>query len=196
MSIIYITMIVALSAMGVGYAAWSDGLSMNVGITTGFIDPQIYLENSGNGGLDYELLNDNMTLYISGQVSQNIKDVVSIEIKDTGSIPTILNSVDELNTTDIVNLQEQNKSGYNRLYSMNKDQVENFELSINTKQINDDNTTEERSVYYIQAETDDIQSKIDKIQQEIHDIQDEIHRLSELKENHNFKYNLKFQQGL
>lgn len=38
MSVIYISIIVSLGAMGVGYAAWGEGLKIGMNITTGHLD--------------------------------------------------------------------------------------------------------------------------------------------------------------
>lgn len=202
MSILYITMIIALSFMGVGYAAWSSGLTINMGITTGNIAQKINIDQSEYSGLEYELLNNNMTLYISGEVYEDFNKDLLIEIQDKGSIPSNLNNIDELSKSDVVKLAEQNKSNHYSLLSLDTDKIETFQLNINTSK-NDVDIIEFRSNSLIydglsdsQDEISHLQNEIDKTKEEINNIQMEIERLRDLKEKHNFKYNLNFKQGL
>ena len=204
MSIMYVTMIIALSAMGIGYATWSSGLSINVGITTGNTKRSFNMENLEYSQLNYRLSDDDMTLYITGEVNQNSNMDMPIEIKDTGSIPTILNNVDELSTTDIVNFGEQGNIRYNSrsLLAQDTDGVETFNININAIE-NDENIIESSINYYDLADVNyehdeiaEIQNEIDRTKEEISNIQNEIKRLKDLREKHNFKYNLNFKQGL
>lgn len=193
MSIIYITMIIAVSAMGVGYAAWNDGLSMNVGITTGYIAPQIYIDQSEYEEFDYKLSNGNMTLYIERGVEQNSSEGISIKIEDNGSIPTKL--IDGINSdpsnVSFVTLVNQGEGV--------------FTLNINPLSDTDNNNIIEQNVATsnVQAETYDVQDEVSNIQNEIYqisskisEIKSEINRLSDFRGEYYFKYNLRYEQGL
>lgn len=204
MSTIYIIMIIALSAMGVGYAAWSSGLIMNVGITTGNTKRSFNMKNLECSQLNYRLSDDDMTLYITGEINQNSNLDIPIEIKDTGSIPTILNNVDEVNTTDIVNFGELPNIKYNSrsLLSQDTDGVETFNINIKAIE-NDENIIEASINYYdlvdVNYEHDEIaeiQNEIDRTKEEINNMKNEIDTLKDLREKHNFKYNLNFKQEL
>lgn len=89
MSIICITAIVGLSAMGVGYGYWNDNLNIGVGISTGYLKPEFDVDESeliGNIGLSLE----GNTLNISGNVSEGTDGVIRIKINNNSSIPVVL----------------------------------------------------------------------------------------------------------
>lgn len=102
MSIMCITAIVGLSAMGVGYGYWTDSLNIGVSVSTGFLKPEFDREKSELvEGLSLSLLNEN-TLDISGNVFEGTNGTIKIRINNNSSIPIMIDKevIEVIGTTD------------------------------------------------------------------------------------------------
>lgn len=98
MSIMCITAIVGLSAMGVGYGYWNDSLNIGVSVSTGNTDPQINLKSfeiiQEDGQLLLSLSEDKRTLSIEGWAYPSFNESIGIDVIDIGSVPVVLDGID------------------------------------------------------------------------------------------------------
>lgn len=196
--IIYITAIISLSLMGVGYGMWTDGLNINVNLTTGNIRPNAQVKSTGYGDLNIDVSEDGQNILLSGEVYPSFNEDITIKILDNGTVPVILDSI-KAETSEIAELSQQKKARYGLLSSMIKDDViEIFNLSISPPESENENVMMRSATYSLQAiteEEDEIQSEINQLEREIEELEAEIERLN-VTEHHEFKYTLNFIQGL
>lgn len=197
MSAIYLAAIVSLSLVGVGYGHWSNGLNLDINLTTGNIDPQAHVADYSS--LSISSSEDGRTIEISGDMYPGTYEDLGIKILDKGSIPVILEDISTSNSSEIVDFNHQSRmrSG---LFSLSEDEVvEEFRLSIAPATVDyNDNILMESYSYTIEEsleEDDEIQRKINAIYEEIKQLENEIDRLNVI-ENHNFEYELLFIQGI
>lgn len=138
-TILYISLILSLSLMGVGYAAWNDTLTINTTITTGdvFVDVntqkgRIFVDNGKY--LDIDVVDNEIG--ITGVVYPGFSDSLDIDILDKGSVPVMLKSVEGSNDEDVASLNNTNKYHGLRTFSafgpkLGQDEVrESFNLNI------------------------------------------------------------------
>ncbi len=196
--IIYITAIISLSLMGVGYGMWTDGLNINVNLTTGNIRPNAQVKSTGYGDLNIDVSEDGQNILLSGEVYPSFNEDITIKILDNGTVPVILDSI-KAETSEIAELSQQKKARYGLFSSMIKDDViEIFNLSISPPESENENVMMRSATYSLQAiteEEDEIQSEINQLEREIEELEAEIERLN-VTEHHEFKYTLNFIQGL
>lgn len=198
MSVIYITAIVSLSMMGVGYGYWSDSLSLGVSVSTGDTKVRTDVENN-HDCLNLTLLEDGSTLHLTGTVFQGSYSNIPIKFLDEGSVPLRLDSIDVVNTSEIVDLDRQDGSRYILSSFIEENELETFQLSIApVMDYNESLIMQSFTTFSIQEdfqEDDEIQGKINAIYEEINDIQNEIDRLNII-ETHSFEYDIQFIQGI
>ncbi len=89
MSVIYITSIVSLSLMGLGYGMWNDDLNLNVSTTTGKLNARFNPSSSYIDGLYLSVSNEGKILEITGEVYPGFNQETSVEIINNGTIPFI-----------------------------------------------------------------------------------------------------------
>lgn len=170
--IIFISLIVSMSVIGIGYASWNDGTKLELTMKTGFIRPVFDLVNSeetfDDGDLSFSLSNDKRTLTISGKVYKSFNKDLTIRIVDEGSIPSVFNSLDKQDE----NISKIPDSG---------DYIESFEITIKPDIDNDTN--------YIQNDG------LSELEQQISNLIEEINQYSSI-EKYDFEYILNFEQGL
>ena len=168
-SIIYITTIIALSFMGVGYAAWSSGLNLDIDLTTGYIQGRIKEINNRDLNLEdgewisFRFSDDNQTLYIDGEVYPTFNENIPLKIANEGSIPIKISDIASTHDRDITELKEETRGKYSRRSYIDEDVVECFQLNI--KPDNDrenDHSRMQRDSIEEQDEISNLQDKIDQ----------------------------------
>lgn len=199
MSIVCIVAIVGLSAMGIGYGYWTDSLNIGVSVTTGNTGITAVVEGYSEG-LNSEVSEDGRKLYIYGNVIANYNDSLTVKVIDNGSIPSIFSGkINEYVDNEIAEIKEQNYSRYSRYSLAEDDVIKTFEINISPSDGNTMNqgfySISQMEINGIQDEVSDIQLRINSIEEEINGIQKEIERLN-VTENHEFKYELQFEQGI
>lgn len=181
--LLFITLIVSMSLMGIGYAVWNDGTKMNVTMKTGFVEPLFYLENNvetfNDGKLSLSLSDDRRTLNIEGEVYPKFNEDLTIKIIDEGTIPSVFKSLDEQDE-DISELNRYSDNKRNDLY-VNDNYIESFKLKINPDSDNGFDS-------YQSQELSGLEQAIEALKEEI--------RLYDREEDFKFKYVLNFEQGL
>lgn len=225
MTVIYISIIVALGATGVGYAAWSDGLTMEMKITTGnFLnafkvnDKDLKLENCNS--LSMNVVN-NSTLEIVGDIYPTFEDDIPIVIENQGTIPAKLTKLSTENSGDIskVNDKSITKNRYtfmSNFSSTNSDinfdtliepEDEAVPFTINISAINRETINKDifksysiRSNKIDLSSNDDgeigrLRNRIRELQNEIRDLEESI-RDYEKEEDYEFNYELLIEQDL
>ena len=197
--IIYITAIISLSLMGVGYGMWTDGLNINVDLTIGNTGTQAIIDRTKYGDLMIDISDDGQIISLKGEVYPDFVKDINIVIKDTGTVPLVFNGMEEDGDNEIAELSQQKKAKYGLFSSMIKDDViETFNLSISPQESESENMMMRSATYSLQAiteEEDEIQSEINQLEREIEELEEEIERLN-ITEHHEFKYTLNFIQGL
>lgn len=192
MSIICITTIIALSSIGVGYAAWNNGLNTDMAITTGNIQRVFSKFEVSDKDLDegewlsFTLSDDKQILYIDGEVFPSFNSSIPIKIIDEGSIPSKLQKIESIYDTDIIELKEKTKKKYSRSKFTMEDVVEPINLSINPdndkeKDKNSDNRKMQKYLLKDQDEISNLQEQIDQYNTE---------------KNYNFEYELLIEQDI
>lgn len=197
-SIIYISTILALSFIGVGYAAWNSGLTIDVAIKTGFTKLAMNIldnkYNLDNGKLEFYLSQEKDTLIIKGEVYPSFNEEIKIEVIDEGSIPSLYNDIEKENS-DITDLKEANNSRYGRMSTMsnrsNHKNVELFNLEIDSSNHFKDDEDSKMSMRFFRSSMEELSG----LEGDIKRLKDEI-RAYEQEEEYEFKYKLLFQQGL
>lgn len=172
MSIIYISSILALSFMGVGYAAWNDGLNIEMAITTGDTFSSLkdinisQIELEDGEWLSFEYSDETQKLYIDGEVFPSFDSSIPIKLIDKGSIPTKLINIDALDDADITELNKESKGKYSRRMSfVDENIVEGLDLNINPendKNSDNDNRSMQRFSIIEQDEINSLQEEIDE----------------------------------
>lgn len=104
MSIICITAIVGLSAMGVGYGYWTDSLNIGVGITTGWMNPEFDVDGlEPVEGLEFTIVDNR--LCITGTVSPEFAGNIPVKIKNSSSIPVkLVDTIIDVNEIIVYNI--------------------------------------------------------------------------------------------
>ncbi len=178
--IIFITIILSMSMVGVGYATWDEDTTINLSYETGFINPIFFIENNkpafSDGDLIFSVLDDGHTLLVEGEIYPSFNENIIINITDEGTIPSLFKDLEEYNISDLSKF-----SGYNEY-------IESFELKIKPNNDNDD-----------LRQTDEAFSSLNNkklsIEQEIKILEEKI-SLYEKVRDYEFKYILNFEQGL
>lgn len=189
--LIFISVIISLSIMGIGYASWNDGTKINVSMETGFINPTFLVDSAKekfkDGELLYSLSKDNRSLTINGEIYPSFNKDVTIKITDDGTMPSVYTGSKEDAENEISELNEY--SGIQRKsLNMQDDYIERFELNINP-----DSDYKEARQYNVSVS--DKGDEISNLEDEIHDLKEKI-KLYETERTYSFEYVLNFEQGL
>ena len=191
MSIIYLSMISSLSLMGVGYAAWNSGLTIETELKIGNTDPLFHVEddriNNDDGELKCILTDDKKNLTIEGKIYPSFNEDIEIRIVDEGSIPSVFNDM-EKGDSEISELNNGVRSKYSRMANTRNDYLETFDLNINSN--NHLKEQEDSSIRFSRSNDDSsgLEGQIERLKDEI--------RLYDQEEDYEFKYKLLFEQGL
>src|SRR5690606_9253656 len=107
---------VSLGAMGVGYAAWGEGLKIGMNITTGNFNPahkvsktNLDLDDSKELSMYVE---DENTLMITGKIYPTFNSDFPIVIENQGTIPAKLTEMKVIDDGEISTLQNKTISNY------------------------------------------------------------------------------------
>jgi hypothetical protein len=195
-SVIYITTIISLVLIGIGYGFWSNELDINVDITTGSTDIQTVIDNTEYGDLKIDAADDGRMISFKGEVYPDFNEDVNIVIRDAGTVPLKLNKIEEVNKSEIAELYQQKKDKHGLTSFFKNDVMEIFNLKINTLEDKNDEvipvSTSDRSM---DSEEDPIQRKINGLYDEIFELKEELKRYDNI-EHHEFRYELQFIQGI
>lgn len=187
MSIIYISTIIALSSMGIGYAAWNSGLHLDTRVETGYIKGSIEEIDNFDLNLDdgewisFDFSDDNQILRIKGEVYPSFSQNIPLRILDQGSVPVYLKNMD-LNDADITKLIKESRASYRVNSYKREDIVESFKLNISP-----DNGNGDRNKRSQRNSSED--------QDEISNLQDKLNQYDR-KEDYQFKYEFLLEQAL
>ncbi|MFA7533677.1 MAG: hypothetical protein WCY46_05065, partial [Tissierellaceae bacterium] len=106
--VLCVSSIIFMGAMGVGYSAWRDGITVDMSLATGYIDADIEAIEGRipiDNGDFLELIVDGKDLKINGHVYPEFSYNLSFSIVDNGSIPIIVNGIEEMNKVEIALLK-------------------------------------------------------------------------------------------
>lgn len=186
MAILYISMIVSLGAMGVGYAAWNDGLSVDMNLTTGYLEAKITVDNN-HRALEYNVVNEDKTLSIEGTINPGHSENVSIEIyDDIGSIPMQYVDIEDNIKSEIENLQKENDNKFSLSI-----EIEDIDINKNEGyEILSYNTIDNNNV------NDELHLEVNSLINEINALEDQIESLNFEPKDYKFEYIIKYKQGI
>ncbi len=193
--ILCISTIVMLNFMGICYGAWDGSINIKTSIAMGNLEPYFDVDGTkivGNdkGQLELELSNNGRTLTISGWCYPTFNENVTVEIKNRGTLPVVLNGIDRIEEDEIImqlgTLSEKQmkrfpKSERNNFYNktfITSDDAENIEIHIRA-----DSENEKKS-------------KSPGKDKESDSIENEKNENVKVIEEHTFIYDLQFEQGL
>lgn len=194
--IIFMSLIISMSFIGVGYASWNDTATICMTIKTGCIKPtfcfdDIYPDVEG-GNIKLIPSKDGYTLKVEGEVYPNFNDDINIKIKEEGSIPSVFKKLDkdENENTNLFN----NKTSKLRSNNINTEEslIESFKIEIKHDYSDEDKFLKMNAMNFEQEEIDSILS----IDQEISKLQEKIDQYKNLEDNIKFNYKLYFEQGI
>lgn len=180
---IFICIIMSMSIIGVGYAAWNDDTTINLSYETGFIDPVFMIDGHKsfsklkNGELSLTQSEDGNTIIIKGEVYPNFNEDLLLKIIDNGTIPTVFNEISEENS---------NVSELNINKNIDK-KTESFTLNISP------NNDEELMDLY--ESYSDINEESLSLEQQIEILKEKINLYNKVRK-YEFEYKLSFEQGL
>jgi len=187
---IFLSIIFSMSIIGAGYATWNEDTKINLSLTTGYLDPVLFLENDeiafGDERLKLELSDDGRTLDIRGEVFPSFNEDIFIKIIDEGSIPSVLNGLYEEND-DIAVLKGLSNSKQRSSLNISSDYIESFEINISPESDND-----KIELSNIDSSSSD---EISKLEHAIEQLKEDI-RLYNKEENYRFEYIISFKQGI
>ncbi|HOJ10147.1 MAG TPA: hypothetical protein PK733_06095 [Clostridiales bacterium] len=93
-SLVIVSAIITLNFLGISYAIWNESLSMNVSVSTGYIDPYFSsciivdkIPGTGNG-LTAIISEDGHSIEIMGTVNRGYEGELHYHVSDSGSVPT------------------------------------------------------------------------------------------------------------
>ena len=222
-SIVYMTLIMTIGAMGVGYAAWSSGLTIDTKITTGelingFIVNQRDLKLDDSKSLSMEVVDDT-TLKIVADIYPTFDEDFPIVVVNKGTIPAKLTELRIEDEKEISKPQDipvsknryttSNFSSNNSDINMNilidpEDEVKAFAINISAidTESENKNTSETYSVRNNKQGLNDdggeigrLRNKINQIKNDISDLEHEIEEYDK-EENFDFNYKMLIEQGL
>lgn len=160
--IIFISLIISMSIVGVGYANWLDSTTINLSLKTGYTSKKIITDYNGS----INTIFDGETLYVSGEIYPDYEGSIKVNITDdSGSIPSKITNIsprdnkideisDDMNSFEIIINPSLITNEIELMQSSNlEDTIDNSELSseinIISSEINDYyNKTGEYSFYY------------------------------------------------
>lgn len=192
LGLLYISMIVSLGTMGVGYAAWNNSLNVELSLKTGFIKPAFVIDSNlitSDGNLNFELSDDEQTLIIGGDIYHGFNEDIEIRIKDEGSIPVELSKIDK-DIRDVSNLVD-NKRQYRALSRYDDEYIETFDLNIKPKEPTD---TDEVGEDYMDNSLSSYEN-LSGLEWDIKILEEEIRKYDK-EYNYEFEYKLTFDQGI
>lgn len=184
---VFISIILSMSIIGVGYASWNDDTTINLSYKTGFIDPIFIIDSSKplqpfkNGVLSLTPSQDGNTLNVKGEVYPDFDENIIVMIMDNGTIPTVFNELSE---------EDGNVSELNINKNINKNfnkKAESFTLSISPN--NDEELMKLYESYSI------LNEESSSLEQQIEILKEKINHYSE-ERKYEFEYKLSFEQGL
>lgn len=137
-TVIYISLILSLSLMGVGYAAWNQEITIHTTVTTGDATVGVDIQEgriSVENGRYLDVRVEDKNVKISGEVYPGFSNGLDIDILDKGSVPVMLKKVEGSNDADVASLNSTKKYSGLRTFSaygkLGKDEVrESFNLNI------------------------------------------------------------------
>lgn len=224
-SIVYITLIISISAMGVGYAAWSDGLTIENKITTGelintFVVKERDLKLDDCASLSMELVDDS-TLKIKGDIYPTFDNNFPIVIENKGTIPAKLTELKiedkkEISKPQDLSISKNRFTSISKLSSNNsdidmdilidpEDEVKPFTINISAIDVEADNKdmlkASSARTNKLDLSNDEggeigrLRNRIRQLENEIRDLEEEI-REYEKEEDYDFNYKMLIEQGL
>lgn len=192
-TIIFITIILFMSLMGVGYASWNKEMIINTQIQTGYIKPSFFLEDSllncSNGQLELYLSEDGDILYVEGEIHPNFNRDIPIEIVDEGSIPSVLKELAGEYGGGISNLKDDSDIYAYRNYGFSRKEniIKSFKLNIEEYE-NNAHSEGNRGYYIYNEDISDLELQIEGLKDEIN--------LYDIERTYNFEYELNFEQDI
>lgn len=188
--IIFLSLIISMSFVGVGYAQWDDSLTIDLSIKTGFICRDFDLDSYksfDDGDLYFSVSDDGSTLYIKGKVYPTFNESLTINLVDNGSLPSIITNVytEDNNISTIMNSADKQKRTYSNTFSKNPD---SFTINIRPE-INKDSINTMKSTVNFEKK-DDISNLVNTIA----NIDDEKSLYDNI-EKQSFKYIISYELG-
>ena len=177
--VIFLSLIISMSIIGASYASWNNDNKIKLSMETGFIDPVFMLQNDtlryDGEYLKVSVSDDRQTLNVSGEVYSGFNENIVINIKDNGSIPSVLNEVYE---------DEGTVSSLNN-YSNGNEYMESFLLNIRA---------DDESAQFHEIEYSDEVLNLEQNKEFVEFVEKEIKSYEEEK-NYEFSYILTFGYG-
>lgn len=192
-TIMFITIILFMGLMGVGYASWNERVVIKMQIQTGHTKPSFLLKdgvlNYSNGQLELYLSEDGNILYVEGEVSPDFNQDIPIEIVDKGSIPSAFKELADEYDEGISDLKDDlNAHTYRNYGFLEKENImKSFKLNIGGYENGTDNKEDESYVIYNEDMSD--------LELQIRGLKDEID-LYNTEKTYNFEYELNFEQDM
>lgn len=192
-TIMFITMILFMGLMGVGYASWNGGMVIKTQIQTGHIKPSFLLKdgvlNYSNGQLELYLSEDGNILYVEGEVSPDFNRDIPIEIVDKGSIPSVFKGLADEYDGGVSNLRDGSDAYAYKNYGFSGKENIIKSVKLNIGEYEDDTYSGRNRGYAIYNE------EVPDFESQIGDLRDEIN-LYDTERTYNFEYELNFEQDI
>ena len=186
--IIFISIIISMSLIGVGYASWTDETTINLSVKTGFVKQSFNTENSKcfeNGDIFFDVSNYGKTLNIKGDVYPEFNEDLTINIVDNGTVPSLITEVSgENNNISTLKGSFKNRA-INNSYDFKKN-GDSFKININPN----NNHNELKQLNATNLNGDDIgnlENEVDFIKEKIASYDN--------KENYKFNYIISYELG-
>lgn len=195
MSIMYISTILALSFIGVGYAAWSGDISMSFSIDTGKLQGSIgdikksEINFDDGESISFKYSNENRNLSLVGEVYPTFDENIPIKIIDEGNVPVKFGDIDLVKAAEISELKEESKRKFRRATLIDEDIIKSLGLNINP-----DNGLY-RDIKKVKRYSIEEQDKISDLEEQISNLKRQIDEY-DTEEEYDFEYELLLEQDL
>lgn len=184
--VIFFSLIMSMSFIGVGYAEWNDSLTIDLSIKTGFTCKNFDVGNYksyDDGDLYFTVSDDGDTLIIKGKVYPTFNENFTINLVDSGSLPSIIADIQD-EDNDISTLK--GSTGNERTAYYDNKEVDSFNININPT-VNNDSMS-------LNAASSEIKDEVSSLEEEAANLSDEISVYKTI-EKRNFKYTISYELG-
>lgn len=200
-SIMYISTILALSFIGVGYAAWSGDISMSFSIDTGKLQGSIgdikksKINFDDGESISFKYSNENRNLSLVGEVYPTFDEEIPIKIIDEGNVPVKFGNIDLVKAAEISKLKEESKGKFRRATLIEENIITSLGLNISPENNKDSDSGLYKDIKKVKRYSIEEQDNTSGLEEQISNLKRQIDEY-DTEEEYDFEYELLLEQDL
>jgi hypothetical protein len=186
--VIFFSLIMSMSFIGVGYAEWNDSLSIDLSIKTGFTCKNFDVGNYksyDDGELYFTVSDDGDTLIIKGKVYPTFNEDLTINLVDSGSLPSIIADIQDIQDEDNDISTLKGSINNQRTAFYNNEIKDSFNINIKPEVNNN-------IINQLNAESFEYDDEVSSLEEEVANLNNEISAYKTI-EKRNFKYTISYE---